>query len=122
MIDSTVQVPDAVTVAADGLADALTAAVDPDLQISPRTADIGFVHRRCADADVYLLANTGPQHSTFRITARGKSSSYEEWDATSGKVVRAGTATGGIEVPLHPSQASVCIMTGQPHGTVPAAA
>ena len=113
------------TVAAGGLADALTAAVDPDLQISPRTADIGFVHRRCADADVYLLANTGPQHRTFRITARGNSSSYEEWDATSGKVVGAGTATDGIEVALHPYQATVIIMIdGEPAsqpGTVPAA-
>ena len=115
MIDSTVPVSDAVTVAASGLADALTAAVDPDLQISPRTADIGFVHRRCADADVYLLANTGPQHRTFRITARGNSNSYEEWDATSGKVVGAGTATDGIEVALHPYQATVIIMiNGEP--------
>jgi len=119
MINSTVQVPDAVTVAAEGLAVALAAAVDPDLEISPRTTDIGFVHRRSGGADVYLLANTGPQHRRFRITARGNSSGYEEWDATSGKVVRAGTADDGIEVALHPYQATVIIMIdGEPASRV----
>jgi alpha-L-rhamnosidase len=110
LMDSTAQLPDAVTVAADGLADALSTAVDPDLEITPRTADIGFVHRRSADTDIYLLANTGPQRRTFRITTRGSSGGYEEWDATSGKLVRAGRATEAIEVALHPYQATVIAM------------
>ncbi len=116
MINSTAQVPGAVTAVATDLADALTAAVDPDLEITPRTADIGFVHRRSAGADIYLIANTGPQHRTFRIAARGNASGYEEWDATSGKAVRAGTAAAdGIEVALHPYQATVIIMIdGEP--------
>ncbi|HJY43772.1 MAG TPA: glycosyl hydrolase, partial [Propionibacteriaceae bacterium] len=112
MINSTVQVPGAVTAVGPDLADELAAAVDPDLEITPRTADIGFVHRRSAAADIYLLANTGPQYRTFRITARGNSGGYEEWDATSGKVVRAGPAADGIEVALHPYQATVIIMIG----------
>ena len=112
MINSTVQVPGAVTAVGPDLADELAAAVDPDLEITPRTADIGFVHRRSAAADIYLLANTGPQYRTFRITARGNSGGYEKWDATSGKVVRAGPAADGIEVALHPYQATVIIMIG----------
>ena len=112
LIDSTVHVPGAVVVGVEALADALTAAVDPDLEITPRTADIGFVHRRSAGADIYFIANTGPQRRAFRITARGNSSGYEEWDATSGQVVRAGTAADGIEVALHPYQATVIIMIG----------
>jgi hypothetical protein len=115
MIDSTVQVPGGVVVAVEGLSDALTAAVDPDLEIVPRQADIGFVHRRYTDADIYFIANTGPQDRAFRITARGNSTGYEEWDATSGVVVRAGTAAEGIDVRLHPYQATVIIMiNGEP--------
>ncbi|HET8915713.1 MAG TPA: glycosyl hydrolase, partial [Propionibacteriaceae bacterium] len=110
LIDSTGLVPGGVVVAVEGLSDALLAAVDPDLGISPRTADIGFVHRRSAGADIYFVANTGPQDRAFRITARGNSTSYEEWDATSGEVVRAGTATDRIEVALHPYQATLIIM------------
>ena len=110
MIDSTVQVPGGAVVALEGLSDALTAAVDPDLEISPLTADIGFVHRRSAGADIYFIANTGPQDRAFRVTARGNSTGYEEWDAISGEVVGAGTATNGIEVTLNPYQATVIIM------------
>jgi alpha-L-rhamnosidase len=110
MIDSTVQVPGGVVVALEALADALAAAVDPDLEIAPRAADIGFVHRRYADADIYFIANTGPRGRTFRIRARGNAGGYEEWDATSGEAVRAGTAAEGIEVGLHPYQATLLIM------------
>jgi hypothetical protein len=125
MIDSTVRVPGGVVVALEALADALAAAVDPDLETAPRAADIGFVHRRYADADIYFIANTGPRRRTFRIRARGNAGGYEQWDATSGEVVRAGTATEGIDVGLHPYQATVIIMinderAGQPEPSRPA--
>ncbi len=76
MVDSSAQVPGAAAVPADALAGALTAAVDPDLVMTPPTPDIGFVHRRCRDADVYVLANTGPS------TARSGSSREGTWPAT----------------------------------------
>ena len=52
------------------LTDALVAAVAPDLEISPATPDIGFVHRRTRDADVYVVINTGPKARTFALAAR----------------------------------------------------
>jgi hypothetical protein len=58
MIDSTVRVPGAVTVPIDGLADALAAVVTADLKISP-PPEIGFVHRRSEDAEIYVVINTG---------------------------------------------------------------
>ena len=69
-VDSTVHLPGALDVTLDGLGDALTAAVTPDLQISPPTPDIGLVHRRCRDAEVYLVANTGPTTRTFGVVPR----------------------------------------------------
>jgi alpha-L-rhamnosidase len=116
MIDSTVDVPGGVVVAVEELADALAAAIDPDLEIAPSTADIGFVHRHYEDADIYFIANTGPQSQTFRITARGRSGSYEEWHATSGEVVRAGMAVEGIELALVPYHATVIIMINEEPG------
>jgi hypothetical protein len=110
MINSTVQVVGAVAAVTADLADALIAAVDPDLEVTPKTADIGFVHRRCAGGDIYFIANTGPQGQAFQIRARASSGRYEEWDATWGKMVRAETAADGIDVVLHPYQATVIIM------------
>jgi hypothetical protein len=109
-VDSTVHLPGALDVAVDGLGDALTVAVTPDLQISPATPDIGFVHRRCRDAEIYLVANTGPTTRTFGIVPPTSAGSYEQWDAMAGRVLRAGAAEG-IELTLHPYQATVIVLT-----------
>jgi hypothetical protein len=109
-VDSTVHLPGALDVTVDGLGDALTTAVTPDLQISPPTPDIGFVHRRCRDAEIYLVANTGPTTRTFGIVPRTSAGSYEQWDAMAGRVLRAGAAEG-IVLTLHPYQATVIILT-----------
>ena len=61
------------------------AAIRPDLEISPPTPDIGFVHRRCRDTDIYFVANTGPNTRTFSIAARTNRGSYEQWDACRGE-------------------------------------
>ena len=48
----------AVTVQIAGLADALAGAVTADLKITP-PPEIGFVHRRSEDAEIYVVINTG---------------------------------------------------------------
>jgi alpha-L-rhamnosidase len=113
-VDSTCHLPGALEVTIDGLADALTEAVSPDLQISPRTPDIGFVHRRCPDSEVYFVANTGPTTRTFSVVARTSARTYEQWDAVSGGVLGAGAATGGIELTLHPYEAAVVVLSDEP--------
>src|SRR4029453_6295782 len=89
----------------------LAPAVVPDLSISPATPDIGFVHRRCADADTYFLANTGPMTRTFGFTVRTSAESYEQWDPMSGRVLQAGEAREGIELTLYAYQATVIVFT-----------
>ena len=110
-IDSTVQVPGAIDLAAEELADVLRAAVVPDLKISPPTSDIGFVHRRGPDTDVYVLINTGPTSRTFGIVPRTPLGNYEQWDAMSGRAVRAGAAREVIELMLHPYEATVILLS-----------
>ena len=112
-IDSTVEVPGAVGVRTEGLADALAVAGTPDLEISPAAADIGFVHRSWGDAEVYLVANTGPTARTFSIVPRTSKRNYEQWDAMSGRVLRTGAATAGIELALHPYEATVIVLSDE---------
>ena len=114
LIDSTVHVPGAITVAAGDLTEALAAAVAPDLRISPPTPDIGFVHRRTRDADVYFVANTGPTTRAFGLAPRTSARSYEQWDAMFGRVLQAGATTDGIELTLHPYEATVIILSDEP--------
>jgi hypothetical protein len=90
MIDSTVEVRGAVVVETEGLGDALVAAVAPDLKISPPTADIGFVHRRSEDTDIYVVINTGPNPRRFGVAPRTSRRSYQQWHPLSGRMLRAG--------------------------------
>jgi hypothetical protein len=99
---------------ATALTDALVRAVGPDLEISPATPDIGFVHRRSRDTDVYVVINTGPKAHTFALATRTGRSSYEQWDARSGRVLRAGATSERIELTLHPYEATVIVLSDQP--------
>ena len=108
------QLPQAVEVAVDALADALVTAVRPDLEISPPTPDIGFVHRRCRDAEIYFVANTGPTTRTFAVAPRTSQGSYEQWNATSGRVLRTGGATDRIELTLQPYEATLVVLSDEP--------
>ncbi|MFL6044330.1 MAG: glycosyl hydrolase [Propionibacteriaceae bacterium] len=118
MIDSTVQMAGAITVAANELAEALGKAVSPDLELSPSPADVGFVHRRCRNADVYVIINTGPAVRDFGVVPRASAGSYEQWDAMSGHVLGAGAVGEGIDLTLHPYEATVLGLTDGPVKTV----
>jgi hypothetical protein len=114
MINSTVHIPGAIAATAEGLADALAATVVPDLEISPPTPDIGFVHRRRGDADVYLAANTGPITHTFSLVARTSAKNYQQWDALTCRALRTGAVTEAVELTLHPYQATVIVFGDEP--------
>ena len=111
MIDSTVPIPGAIKVAAEELAEVLTATVAPDLGISPPTPDIGFVHRRCRDAELYLVINTGPMRCTFSIVPRASRKSVEQWHALSGRVLRVGAPREEITLTLHAYEATVILLS-----------
>ncbi len=63
----------------------LAANLSPDVSTSPRSAEIGVVHRQLAQADIYFLANTG--NKTVETTAQFRTKrKYAEWfDPVSGK-------------------------------------
>jgi alpha-L-rhamnosidase len=58
----------------------------PDLTLSPRTPEIGFLHRKLADGDLYFVANTSNRTrqttAHFRDTAIGA----ETWNAFTGAI------------------------------------
>ena len=49
---------------------AIGAALKPDVALSPATPDVGFIHRKLPDADIYFIANTGNQPHAFNATFR----------------------------------------------------
>ena len=110
MIDSSVTVPGAVAVKAEELSDALVTAVTPDLSISPPTPDIGYAHRRSRATEIFVVINTGPLTRTFSVAPRTSATTYEQWDALSGQVLRGGPISEGTELTLHPYEATVTVL------------
>lgn len=76
----------------------------PDLVSSPDLGDIGFVHRRTTDAEIYFLANTSNESRKVSMTFRVKELQPELWDPFSGKVAGATVekeVNEGVAVQLH---------------------
>jgi len=62
----------------------LTAALKPDMVLSPAAPEIGFIHRATSDAEIYFAANTGNEIRRVRATFRIDGLNPEWWDPMSG--------------------------------------
>jgi len=70
----------------------------PDLALSPRTRDVGFVHRRTDTSDIFFIANTSNQRFEGTATFRIKGKNAEWWDLYTGEVTEALPASEGNAV------------------------
>jgi hypothetical protein len=86
----------------DQLAAALRAGLAPDVSLAPAVPQIGFIHRRTSDADVYFLANTDNVPHTAVATFRVNGRQAEWWDPITGNVTPAATEQreNGVSVSL----------------------
>lgn len=67
----------------------LISSLPPDVSLNPFAAEIGFVHRRTTDADVYFIANTSNVRQRVKATFRAASPQAEWWDPFSGRTIAA---------------------------------
>jgi hypothetical protein len=75
----------------------------PDVGLSPAAPDVGFIHRRTGDAEIYFIANTSnaAQHlkATFRLTGM-KPEWWNPFDGSIKPATVAGQASGETVVAL----------------------
>jgi hypothetical protein len=90
----------------DALLPALAAVVPPDAPAGP---DVGVVHRRVGEADVYFVANTGPSPRAFTFRPRDAAVAFERWDARTGRAHRVEPGDGGVPLELQPYEATVVV-------------
>ncbi len=112
-IDSRIQLAGATEVHLEDLATVLGVSLVPDLQLDPPVAAVGCVHRRYGDRDGYLLVNTGPETTTFRVRGRRGAGRAEIWNAYTGECTSTSGDLEDLDLTLHPYQATV-IMSGGP--------
>ena len=75
----------------------------PDVRLEPATSDVGFVHRRTPEADVYFIANTANVPVTAQATFRVSRRRLEAWDPLTGRVATPATLrarSDGVRLPL----------------------
>jgi hypothetical protein len=84
------------------LTGALAQLLPPDVRLSSDAHDIGFVHRRTSDADIYFLANTANVRQKVTATFRLQGKHPQWWDPFTGRVSPAEAQNGaqGLSVAL----------------------
>jgi hypothetical protein len=88
------------------LAAAIGAVLKPDVAISPATSDIGFIHRKLADADIYFIANTGNRPHSIYATFRTTKAAAQWWNSLDGNVTPAGSSST-MQMDLAPYESRV---------------
>ncbi|MGO1977539.1 glycosyl hydrolase [Brachybacterium tyrofermentans] len=104
--------PEGIAADAASLPEVLARSLAPDVALEGDGGEIGVVHRRLADGDVYFVANTGPKVRTVGLTPRTRRASCEQWDP---RDPGAGPTThqGDVAtVTLHPYEATVLVASG----------
>ncbi|GAA1659203.1 glycosyl hydrolase [Glycomyces endophyticus] len=106
--------PEARRTTAPDLTGALRDLVTPDAETGH--PDVGVVHRRLDDAELYLLANTGPEPRTATLTPRTPYASWETWDAHDGAAT---PGHGPIRLALAPYEARIVATSPRPGPPAP---
>ncbi|MFZ0747338.1 MAG: glycosyl hydrolase [Terracidiphilus sp.] len=58
----------------------------PDMILSPRAPEIGFIHRKLSGADLYFVANTSNQPKHVHAQFRDAADHAETWDPFTGEI------------------------------------
>jgi hypothetical protein len=92
------------------LGDLLAHAMQPDVKVTPQTHDIGFVHRRLADGDLYFLVNTSNRPRAFTAAFRVAAESSEWWNPDTGAASFAGNGNS-IRLSLAPYESRILVLS-----------
>jgi hypothetical protein len=97
----------------------MTELLAPDVATSPSSADLGFVHRRTADADIYFISNTSNEKQTLDLTFRTAGHLATIWNAMDGSISEIGYtrktgASRTIALDFEPYQSHVVVFSDTP--------
>ena len=86
--------------------------LQPDVKLEQPSSDIGFIHRKTSDADIYFLANTTNVAQQIKATFRVGSLNGEWWNPMTGEVSPvAASGAEGINFQLEPYGSRVVVFS-----------
>jgi len=89
---------------------ALRIRLKPDVLLSSHTSEIGFIHRKLSDGDLYFIANTTNHSIQAKANFRAIESSAEWWDPFTGRILPIENASQ-IELSLQPYESRLIVFT-----------
>lgn len=102
------------------LGNTLVSLLQPDVRLSPAVPDIGFIHRRMGDAEIYFVANTSNVRQSVDATFRVEKMQAESWDPMTGSVSAApspaGTSPSAVKLDLEPYESRVLVFSKRAPG------
>jgi hypothetical protein len=84
------------------LAAKLNALLRPDVEFSAGKTELGFIHRRTPEAEIYFVANTSNRRQSVKATFRVDSLQAELWDALTGEAEVAHSSSPGAGLTAAP--------------------
>jgi lysophospholipase L1-like esterase len=94
------------------LADALHHALPPDVDATGQTSNLGFIHRKLDDMDLYYVVNSSNQSVSGNIKFRAAHSTLESWNPDGGAVLTsmAYDKSAGVPLRLAPYESRVFVL------------
>ena len=93
----------------------LAGLLQPDMLLSPAVPEIGFIHRRVNEAEIYFVANTSNARQNVDATFRVESAQAELWDPMTGSITAgqssAGTSRRGVKLDLEPYESRILVFS-----------
>nr|WP_267878127.1 glycosyl hydrolase [Duganella aceris] len=104
-----------------GVGAALGKALQPDIKVAAQAADVGFIHRKLADGDIYFIANTSNRDVRTSATLRAPRKVAAWWNPYTGKT-SAATVRPALDLTLAPYESRVLVLTDSAPPAPPVAA
>jgi hypothetical protein len=96
--------------------DALAKALTPDFKVATQAEDVGFIHRKLADGDIYFIANTSNREVRTSATLRTPRKSAAWWNPHTGKSSPA-SVRPALDLALAPYESRVLVLTDSVQST-----
>ncbi|HEY4050590.1 MAG TPA: glycosyl hydrolase [Acidobacteriaceae bacterium] len=95
---------------AEDLGATLNGLSKPDVTFSPQTPQVGFIHRKLPDSDIYFVANTDNRPHSVEAMFRTEKTSARWWNPFTGNISEAG-ANHAITLALAPYESRVLVFS-----------
>lgn len=90
------------------LGGAMAGRLKPDVVLTPKAPEIGFIHRKLAGGDLYFVVNTSNRPIRTIASFRAPGSAAEEWDPFTGRAAPIANASE-IELSLQPYESRLIV-------------